>query len=391
MKVFLKGLLLALFTFLVVLGIILFINVDFSNSESLDVFIQSKITKAEIPGASCLLIRDGKVVSIHHVGYSNVEKKKEISDDTLFQVASVSKTVTGVALMQLYEKGLIGLDEDINAYLPFDVIHPHFPDTPITFRMLLTHTSGIANNWNVYEEFYTLKTGGGDSSVTLKDFIQGFLVEGGEWYDADSNFLTQSPGEVYHYSNPSFALLGYLVEVVADMDFDVYCQKYIFDPLGMDTTQWFLGNTDLPRLAIPYDEKNIALPNYSFASYPDGALKTTAMEFAQFVLALLNDEEEVPHLLSKAIVNEMFYPQAREGKQALVWSYSVLEDLLLPSSNGVVAGHSGSDPGIATLVLINREKKNGLILFMNKEISINFKSINIYLLIRRLIHEAGLK
>ena len=159
----------------------------------------------------------------------------------------------------------------------------------------------------------------------------------------------------------------------------------------MDTTQWFLGNTDLPRLAIPYDEKNIALPNYSFASYPDGALKTTAMEFAQFVLALLNDEEEVPHLLSKAIVNEMFYPQAREGKQALVWSYSVLEDLLLPSSNGVVAGHSGSDPGIATLVLINREKKNGLILFMNKEISINFKSINIYLLIRRLIHEAGLK
>ncbi|NMA67742.1 MAG: beta-lactamase family protein, partial [Clostridiaceae bacterium] len=101
MKVFQKGLLLALLTFLVVPGVILFINVDFSNSESLDVFIQSKITKAEIPGASCLLIRAGKVVSIHHAGYSNVEKKKEISDDTLFQVASVSKTVTGVALMQL--------------------------------------------------------------------------------------------------------------------------------------------------------------------------------------------------------------------------------------------------------------------------------------------------
>lgn len=81
------------------------------------------------------------------------------------------------------------------------------------------------------------------------------------------------------------------------------------------------------------------------------------MEFTQFVLAFLNHGEDISHLLSKASINEMFYPQAREGKQALVWSYSVLEDLLLPSSNGSVAGHSGSDPGITTLVLVNKEKK----------------------------------
>lgn len=371
---------------------ILLIKVDFSNPENLDMFVQAKIKKAEIPGISFAIIKNGKLDSINNYGDFDAENKKPVTENTLFQIASVSKTITATAVMQLYEKGLIKLDDDVNRYLPFKIIHPKFPDTAITFRMLLTHTSGIDNNWDVYESLYTIKNGGGDSPVSLEQFIKGFLVQGGEWYDGEKNFIPLAPGTQCNYSNPGYALLGCLVERITNMPFNEYCQENIFNPLEMNSSKWLLKETELSKLAIPYDEHNAALPHYSFPTYPDGSLKTSTQEYAHFILAILNGGKyNSAAILSRQSLEEMFRPQADENKQALAWSYSIPEDLLMKDFSGKqLVGHTGSDPGVFSMTLFNRDNKNGLILFMNKEIKMDVKTINIYLLVRRLIHEANL-
>ncbi len=390
-KIF-QGILALILLAVVIVVLVLAINVDFSNPKNLDTFVQGKIKKAEIPGLSVAFIRNGKLDEIKNYGYYDVEQNKPVTENTIFQIASVSKTITATAVMQLVEKGLIDLDGDINRYLPFPIRHPEYPDTPLTIRMLLTHTSGIANNWDVYESFYTTSSGGGDSPVSLEQFVEGFLSPGGTWYDPQNNFVPGKPGTVANYSNPAYALLGYLVEEVTQMPFDDYCKKAIFEPLEMDRTAWLLKDTDLLEKAIPYDLKNNPLPHYSFASYPDGALKVSTKDFSSFILAIMNDGKyKDKTLLNPDTLEEMFRPQADEGKQALMWDYSIPESLLMNDFSGrQLVGHTGSDPGIFTFVLFNRETKNGLIFFSNKELDLNIKTVNTYLLVRRLIREAGL-
>ena len=371
---------------------ILAFNTNFSNPDNLEDFVQGKMQKAHIPGISIAFIKDDQVTSTIHAGYADVENQIPVTEETLFQIASVSKTVTGLAIMQLYEQGLIHLDDDINQYLPFEVVHPKFPEVPITFRMLLTHTAGIANNWEVYDSLYTIEAGGGDSPVSLEQFVQGFLTPGGEWYDGDANFTGTKPGDAFHYSNPGYALLGYLVEEVTQTDFPVYCKTNIFEPLEMNSTAWLLADTNIANLAVPYDPEQTPLPHYSFATYPDGTLKTTAREYAHLLIAMLNDGSyQGKTLLQPETLEEMLTATADEGNQALTWSYSTLEDIYMGKlQNAKIAGHTGGDPGIFTITLFNRENKTGLVMFMNTEISLNMKILNFYRLVERVVQEAGL-
>ena len=110
------------------------------------------------------LVKDDEITYFKSFGYADIENKEEINEDTIFQIASISKTITGTAAMQLYEKGKLDLDQDINTYLPFKIINPYHPGVPITARMLLTHTSSILDNWDVIDPLYTIGLGGGAPS-----------------------------------------------------------------------------------------------------------------------------------------------------------------------------------------------------------------------------------
>ena len=99
------------------------------------------------------VINQGSIVWNKSFGMANVDDDVEVDENTKFMLASVSKTVTATALMQLWEDGLINLNQNISNYLPFEVIHPDYPNTPITARMLLAHTSGIRDNWGVMDYY----------------------------------------------------------------------------------------------------------------------------------------------------------------------------------------------------------------------------------------------
>ncbi len=101
---------------------------------------------SNVPGAAILLIRDGQIKFTKEYGLADPDTSRAVTPDTLFTIASISKTVTATALMTLWQDEKFNIDHPINQYLPFEIRNPNFPDTSITFRMLLSHTSTIQDS-----------------------------------------------------------------------------------------------------------------------------------------------------------------------------------------------------------------------------------------------------
>ncbi|PZD92959.1 hypothetical protein DNH61_25500 [Paenibacillus sambharensis] len=363
--------------------------VDWSSPNNLEDYMAAKLDRARIPGMAAVIIKDNHIERKLHYGYADKEAGVKVDEDTIFQIASVSKTVTAAAVMKLEEQGVMKLDDAINDYLPEPILHPVYPETPITFRMLLSHTSGIKDNQEVYKSLYTIHEGGGDSPVTLEQLVREYFRQDGRWYDAEQNFTPDEPGTAFAYSNVGYGLLGYLIEQLAGMSFDQYTQKQIFEPLGMEDTYWFHSRMDTGRLAVPYEDGK-PLPAYSFATYPDGALKTTPEDYAKFMISMMPKEgDSGTILLQRDTLGRMLEPAAHNGKQAMGWSYSVLDGLMLKSlNNGRIVGHGGSDPGVFTLVLFDPDKHNGVIIFMNQNVNLQPRVLNVYMAVKRLVSEA---
>ena len=127
-----------------------YISIDnYRDEDALVAFIESTMETHLIPGLSVSIVKNNNIVWEKQFGYANIINDILVDENTMFILSSISKTITATALMQLFENGLFDLDDDIDTYLPFNVNHPDFPIMPITFRMLLTHSSGIRDNWSV--------------------------------------------------------------------------------------------------------------------------------------------------------------------------------------------------------------------------------------------------
>lgn len=261
----------------------------------LDAYFQTVVSKQKHVGMGACLIKDGAITWEGYYGYANLEEKKPLDRKTIFHLASLSKTMTATALMQLHEKGLFKLDDDINGYLPFTVRNPNFPDKPITFRMLLTHTSGFADVGPASNRFGNIFHMGvwGDSPIPLREFVPEVFTPGGKYYAAEL-FSTFEPGTRHEYSNIAFSLIGYLVERIAKQDFSEFCKENIFTPLEMNDTGWHLSDLDTTRVIYTY----IIAPSdtlsyrtvrpFGLPGYPEGMLRTTTRDFANFLTAFMN-------------------------------------------------------------------------------------------------------
>lgn len=166
--------------------------------------------------------------------------------DTVYIIGSISKPFIATAILQLYERGLIDLDADINEYLPFPVHHPKHPDEPILVRTLLTNQSGLAMDTEDYIRFqnpdgvireYVHQVFGIDvpelnleSHPSRAEFFESLLIPGGEYYS--KNVWPETPGN-YQYSNIGYGLLAYIIECVTEGSVEEYLETNIFDPLDM--------------------------------------------------------------------------------------------------------------------------------------------------------------
>lgn len=315
-----------------------------STSPYLDSIIQLKMESYHVPGLSACIIKNGVIQWTGTYGLAEIESATPVDTTTLFQIASTSKTITLTALMKLWENNYFNLDEDVNIYLPWEVRNPGFTSEAITFRQLLTHTSTIKDNWNAMPYFW-----GMECPIPLDQYLFDYLNPAGTLYNQYQNFYySHKPGSYYKYSNIGAALAGLLVEEISGMPFYQFCQDSIFDPLGMEETSWFLSGIDTTQMARPYlwnGSNYIPYTFYSYPDYPDGALKTSVIHLAQFLMSYLgNGTYNNQVMLSPATIDSIFTLQVPELSdiQGLIWHRRSVDRI------GEVWGHNGGDYGFST-------------------------------------------
>lgn len=333
--------------------------------ENTQLTIEEEINKImeenSVPGMSGLIIKDNKTVWMKSFGYANYKTKIPFTDTTCIMLASVSKVFTGIALMQLYEDGYFQLDDDINNYLPFQVKIPHYESSPITFRMLLTHTASIADG-DIMDDFYNWN---GDPQITLKDCITGYFTTTGQYYNSTDNFFNKKPGTFYEYSNMGAALEGYLVEHISGKPFNEYCNSNIFNKLNMNETHWYLNEyTNNSVIANPHTDYE-PISNYGFADYPNGMLHSNITDLANFALTILQHGNfNGINILSADNLQSMFVVQnsSLSSSQGLQFYKETFE---IESGKISLWGHSGGETGISTEMYFDFDKNISVIILTN--------------------------
>jgi CubicO group peptidase (beta-lactamase class C family) len=291
-------------------------------------------------------------------GVANVDSGLLVQADTPFMLASVSKTVTGVAVMHAIESGHLSLTGDLADVLPFPIDNPLVAREVITLSHLVTHTSGIRDNWA------NMPYADGDSPYALGEYLEGYLVEGGDWYSAADNFYDVRPGREWNYGNIATALAGYTVEVGTATPFDDYCEAHIFDVLGMDDTGWHLADFDPDTVAMPteyIDGVFVSTGHYGYADYPDGQLRSSAADMGRFLAAMSNEGAlDDATVLQPETMDDLFTSHEPGGgpDQYVFWYRS-------DADGRSVIGHGGNDIGVTTSIAFEPDTGIGVVLLTN--------------------------
>lgn len=307
----------------------------------LDTLLPAILDGYDIVGLTATIHQNGAEVWTGCFGFADNSIQVPITDSTLFVLCSISKSFTGTALMQLWEQGLFELDDPINNYLPFDIIHPHYPDSLITFHQLLTFTSAIRDNWNVIDGL----TVPGDIQQSLQEFLQEYFTPTGNYYNVFQNFSYFTyPGERFLYSNLNYVLIAYLVEILSGVPFADYCEEFIFDPLALDRTRWFLADIDTTMLAHGHNAARTPLPHFGTPIWPAGGLRSNPPDMWRFMSAIMNwGEMDGVRLLDSTTVDLMLQP--RVSMVPYLWhdyGYAFhVESLIFEVDTMQVWGHSG--------------------------------------------------
>lgn len=266
--------------------------------------IRGYIEKQSIPGAVTMVARQGKIVHFEVQGFQNVEKKIPMTKDTIFRMASMTKPITSVALMMLYEQGQFQLGDPISKWLPafkdmrvavyksgrgYDLVPA---DPPINVWHILTHTAGFATEYNPKnQEIYKQATKFRSRKEVIGDFVDRLATVP----------LNNHPGTVWDYSRAT-CVVGRLVEVLSGQTLANYFKEHIFEPLGMADSHFFLPEEKLSRFAAAYtpgEDKKVKLtdpdtPESFWLSQPgiyymgSGGLVSTASDYFRFANMLMN-------------------------------------------------------------------------------------------------------
>ncbi|MBA2943704.1 beta-lactamase family protein [Paenibacillus sp. CGMCC 1.16610] len=354
---------------------------------SLDEQIQRVIDKHRIVGLAASVMREGKQIWSAGYGWANVDRRIPVTSRTLFRIASISKTVVATAVMQLVEQGLCGIDQDVSEILGFPVRSSKYPETPITLRMIMTHTSGLQDE---YVRFVVDSRSENPPKIRLTDL----LLPGGTYY-TDSLWGDGQPGDpdYFEYSNLGAVMLATVVERLSNERFDEYCKKHLFEPLHMDDTSFNIADlNDMDSVAVLYeystaDERFFAsaddfrgkkpeaidysgyVPGTNGALFsPQGGLRTSVDNLTRFMEAhsnggKLNDVQ----ILKPESVDLMHAPHWSGHRQEGFFRNCGLQfqitDDLLPGHQ--LIGHSGDAYGLLSDMYFHKQEKWGFILLIN--------------------------
>jgi CubicO group peptidase (beta-lactamase class C family) len=303
--------------------------------EDLSIVLEREIPglmkKADIPGLTMAVVGNGRICWSKAFGVRNRETNDPVDENTMFEAASLTKTITAYAALRLVDQGRLGLDKPLHEYFPgqkYDKLASDERYKNITARIVLTHTTGLPN-WGTK--------------------------------------LIREPGKLFSYSGEGFLYLGRAIEQISGMSLQDFAKKEIFDPLAMAHTSYIWNETYAANGASGHDRHGY--PNGQRKNTePNGAssLLTTARDYAAFLCAVMNGQG-----LKKKTVAQMISPQVKATKWKTTepcdhvtwgWGWGIQ-----PGDNGPGYWHWGDNGDLRAYTVTYGDLKTGFVYFTNSE------------------------
>lgn len=329
---------------------------------------RAEMRRAGIVGSSFYVIRDGRIAAADHLGEQDAEAHVPVDSETIYHWASITKTMTGIAIMQLRDRGLLKLDDPIVRYVPeLAAVHNPFGDTgAITLRQLMSHSAGFrGGTWPWREhEWQPFEPPGWAQLQAMLPYTEVLF----------------RPGTRFSYSNPGIVYLGQVIERLSGEDFEVYVDKNVLKPLGMHASYFDRTPPHLlrhrshsyyirggKRVAAPFDvDTGVTVSN--------GGLNAPLPDMAKYVAFLLGDPGRADYdlVLKRSSLEEMWRPQIAAGEdfsqgRMAQTTQSGLSFFIDRGRAVRFVGHNGDQNGFKAYLSFCPDQHAGTLLAFNTE------------------------
>ena len=335
-------------------------------------------------GANIVIADKDKILEEASYGYADKENNELSSRDTIYRIASISKTVGAIGLMQLVEKGLIDLKEDISTYLGYKVRNPKFPNHVITVEMLTTQTSSILDGYDDENPKYdNIRKGyngvnGWPIDVSLKDLLTNPDCE----YYTPMTFADYKPGSRWTYSNFGCGIMACIIEKVSGEYYVDYMENHIFKPLGLDASfraSNIIHKEKIAKMYAYYNDSLHSHPKEDFINStlkryplgdnfrgPAGGLFISMPDLSVIMRVFLNyGTYQGVKILEKETVELMYQMHWAGSPKGEDYKAKGIQMKVLNHHEIPFRGHTGGAYGVRSYMFFNLEKEIGTCFITN--------------------------
>ncbi len=344
----------------IIASALLFPIISNAQENQAEAAIQQIMKENPVMGLSVAVVKDNKFIYTHSFGLKDVETNAPLTNENIFRIASISKSFSATAILQLVEAKKVNLDQDVSELIGFKVRNPKFPETIITLRLMLSHLSSI----NDSQGYFSLDSINPAKSVN--------------WYKCYNSY---EPGKRYEYCNFNFNMIGTIIEKVSGERFDAYIQNHILNPLQL-YGGYYVNGLDKSKFATIYEyqpdaAKFVASPNayaprtaevaayqmgYSAPIFsPTGGMKISAKDLATYMMMHANYgkyngvriiSKKSSKMMQMAVSDIAAYGFALETPATII-------------DGKVMVGHTGSAYGLYSAMFFNPQEKFGIVVISN--------------------------
>lgn len=307
--------------------------------------------KNNVPGVAVAFIENGKIAWIQGLGYADLESKTPVTAQTIFNIGSISKVVSAWGFMQLVEKGSVKLDDPVNPSLTrWKLPSSSYDTSKVTLRRILSHTAGLSvHGYGGSEQ--------GTALLTLEESLDGKTKRNGE-----SVRLISEPGTKWEYSGGGYTLAQLLLEEKSKDRFADYMTKNVFQPLGLNHTNYQWTEEMKAESATAYDTLGKPIKNRIFTEQAAAGLQTTISDLAHFAeLSLTADPKLLNQVLKPETIQLMeqpVLPLSNEGESGLGYRFMNYEGFR-------TMGHTGENAGWSAALFLHSSTKSSLVVLCN--------------------------
>jgi len=332
---------------------------SFAQVNKTDAALTNIMKEMEAVGLSVAVVKKGKIIYNNSLGLKDIAANTPLTNKDIFRIASISKSFSATAIMQLAEAGKLSLDDDFSKLVGITIRNPKYPETIITLRMVMSHTSSI-NDSQGYFNFDVINP-----------------TKGADWIKCYSDY---EPGKGYRYCNLNYNMVGAVIEKISGERFDYYVKSHVLSPLklyggycvdsldaGLFATLYEYDSTKkfIPSPAA-YNPRREEIKNYVMGYTtpifsPTGGMKISAADLAKYMMMHMNNGKyKGARIISKKSSKTMQTKIAEKEGYGLALT---TVDNLIPGKT--MTGHTGSAYGLYSAMFFNPKEKFGFVVITN--------------------------